>query len=283
MIDSGQLRSLVMELVRNASEAAARKGKSESEVLIHAHQVGDSLALRVENSFLFSELEETIKADALASLFQPFIRGKSITPASSGLGLPVAWAIVERFGGTIELRVSKSETAEEGTFEVLVSLPTSAPKTLGTGESESKGSISDSSSKNEEASSEPASFSMVIVEDEASVAGAIEKIVGFYLKGRAQANIKIFSGLDACDYIIEEEPDLILCDFNLRNGNAESLATKLNEKPELLKKLFIMSGNLEAPAVKKFTKSFSCPLLKKPFDAEDLTGIVDSCLRKASS
>ncbi|MHB1418602.1 MAG: two-component system sensor histidine kinase NtrB [Bacillota bacterium] len=88
MADSGQIMQVVLNLVRNAIEAAGEQGKIQ-------------LNLRnLNNRFLFEVKDNGpgLSPEIFQKIFEPFFTTKE---RGTGLGLPVSQAIVHNHGGTI--------------------------------------------------------------------------------------------------------------------------------------------------------------------------------------
>lgn len=106
--DAARLRQVVSNLVANAIEHGSERGPVE----LKAADRGDEVALAVRND------GEPIPAEALPTLFDPFVRPASNKRRGIGLGLYIARGIAIAHGGS--LTVTSSE--HEGTV-FTVSLP----------------------------------------------------------------------------------------------------------------------------------------------------------------
>jgi len=98
LIDSSQLRQCLINLVRNASEAVASKGRGK--VTLRTKRAGDHVIIEVEDDGI------GIAADVLPKLFDPFFSTKE---GGSGLGLALTQQIVKDHGGdlTVDSTVGK--------------------------------------------------------------------------------------------------------------------------------------------------------------------------------
>ena len=108
LIDTENLRSVFMNLIRNAQEAMPGGGELR-------------ITRRSEEGMVLVDVEDTgpgIAPDELQSIFEPFYTTKA---AGTGLGLPYAQQIVHQHGGT--LRCTSEQ--EKGT-RFTVSLPVAA-------------------------------------------------------------------------------------------------------------------------------------------------------------
>jgi signal transduction histidine kinase len=97
----------------NAVDAISSQGGAGGSVSIRASAAGDWLYLSVTND------GPPIAKDVLPHLFEPFFSTKQAT-SGVGLGLAVAYGIVKRHGGDIQV-----ETGPQTTFHVI--LPVGEP------------------------------------------------------------------------------------------------------------------------------------------------------------
>jgi len=101
--DGEQLYRVLSNLVRNARQAMAAKGR-EGEIRISAHEDAEAWWL------LVSDTGPGLPQKARDHLFEPFQGGA--TKGGSGLGLAIASELVRGHGGTLELRNSGPEGTE---------------------------------------------------------------------------------------------------------------------------------------------------------------------------
>ncbi len=90
--DFGQLRQACVNVVMNACEAMARGGR----LVVETRTLADGKA-----ELSFEDTGPGIPPDQLSKIFDPFFTTKE---KGTGLGLSVVYGIVERHGGTIDLR-----------------------------------------------------------------------------------------------------------------------------------------------------------------------------------
>ncbi|MBL0215242.1 MAG: HAMP domain-containing protein [Myxococcales bacterium] len=91
-IDAGQIRQCLINLVRNAADAVAVKGKGW--VILRTRPDGDRVIIEVEDSGV------GIPSDVLPRLFDPFFSTKD---GGNGLGLALTQQIVRDHGGDVEV------------------------------------------------------------------------------------------------------------------------------------------------------------------------------------
>ncbi|MFN6963445.1 MAG: sensor histidine kinase [Pyrinomonadaceae bacterium] len=90
----GQLNQLWMNLLSNAAEAL---GGDPGEVVITTRQKGGEIVVEIRDT------GEGIAAEHLGSVFDPFFTTKPVGEGT-GLGLSISFGIVQRHGGTIDVR-----------------------------------------------------------------------------------------------------------------------------------------------------------------------------------
>ena len=127
-VDASRMKLAIVELVRNACEAAtaqvsirvsADKGAEQSELFPSTGtRDGDWLKIEVMDDGAGIRTSEAVR------IYEPFYSTKKMTQAA-GLGLAVALGCAQQFGGTLQHRSRKSAT----TFAM--SLPARAPQQLG--------------------------------------------------------------------------------------------------------------------------------------------------------
>ena len=127
-VDASRMKLAIVELVRNACEAAtakvlirvsANRGAEQPELFPGAGGTRDGDWLNIE----VKDDGAGIRTSESARIYEPFYSTKKATHAS-GLGLAVALGCAQQFGGTLQHRSKKGGT----TFEM--SLPASAPQQL---------------------------------------------------------------------------------------------------------------------------------------------------------
>lgn len=111
--DAGQIEQLLLAIVMNAIEAMPREGN----LTVATRARGDAIELRIEDDGV------GIPPDLLPRLFEPFTTTKE-EGKGVGLGLAISRAIVERHGGTIDVR---SEVGRGTTF--IITLPCNRSET----------------------------------------------------------------------------------------------------------------------------------------------------------
>ena len=93
-IDAGKFREVLINLLKNAVEAA----DSNSTINVSVTKAIDSKNMNPTIDISITNEGDTIPEDELVTIFQPFVTSKS---AGTGLGLPICQQIIEQHNGTL--------------------------------------------------------------------------------------------------------------------------------------------------------------------------------------
>ncbi len=116
---AGELRQLILNLIGNALDAIGRGGKLKIRVTnTHEHRNGSRPGIRLT----IADTGTGIRPEIRKTLFEPFVSTKGDT--GTGLGLWVSSEIVERHGGTIQVRSSVLAPTTGTAFSVFLPLQT---------------------------------------------------------------------------------------------------------------------------------------------------------------
>ena len=127
-VDSSRMKLAILELVRNACEAAAARvtvrvsaneGAVQPELFPTSDESRNGQWLKIE----IMDDGNGVPVSQAGRIFEPFYSTKKKNQAS-GLGLAVALGCAQQFGGTVEHRGCKGETIFE------ISLPAHMPQRL---------------------------------------------------------------------------------------------------------------------------------------------------------
>ncbi len=97
--DPGRLHQLLMVLMDNA----LRYSPGDAPIRVDAGRAGDAVRVSVRDSGI------GIPAEDLPHIFDRFVRGSNALPGGTGLGLPVAKAIAEAHGGSLDIDSREGE------------------------------------------------------------------------------------------------------------------------------------------------------------------------------
>lgn len=120
---------------------------------------------------------------------------------------------------------------------------------------------------------------ILLVEDEAPVADATRKLLErlgcrVTVRATAEAALEVLDGGYA--------PDLVLSDIRMPGIGGEGLHRALREeRPELLPRIVFTSGDIVSPDLHRFLAGAGRPLLRKPYELDELRGVLLETLRGA--
>jgi len=112
--DANQIQQVLVNLLLNANDAIGENGGSIDVATNFAETAKDPEQMKA----LEIAVKDTgcgIKTDDLQKIFDPFFSTKG--PKGTGLGLAVAWGIVEKHNGKIEV---ESEVGRGTTFRIIL-------------------------------------------------------------------------------------------------------------------------------------------------------------------
>ena len=114
---AGELRQLILNLIGNALDAIGRGGTLKIRVTnTHEHRNGSRPGIRLT----IADTGTGIHPEIRKTLFEPFVSTKGDT--GTGLGLWISSEIVERHGGTIQVKSSALAQPTGTTFSVFLPL-----------------------------------------------------------------------------------------------------------------------------------------------------------------
>jgi CheY-like chemotaxis protein len=201
-----------------------------------------------------------IPAENLEKIFDPFFTTKEVGKGT-GLGLTVAYAIIQEHGGKIRLE-SRSGTGAS----FFVELPVAGGKTIG---------------------AEPVSLgrktpievvtgaSLLVVEDEAQLAAAVTESLrdaGYLVEHAAD-------GEQALERVAAQKFDLIVCDLKMPRLDGKAFFRELSTRsPQLARRVIFVTGDVAGTEAEKFLDESGCRWLAKPFRLGDLLRTVKEVL-----
>ena len=245
--DPHQLQQVLLNLIINAEQA-----------MLAAHGLG-TLVIRTwhsgEKDAVVIEVNDDgpgIPEDVRTKIFDPFFTTKDVGKGT-GLGLTVAYAIVQEHGG----RIWAGEAPNGVGASFFVELPTGdgasvrppapAPEVL--------------------AQDLPRGASMLLVEDEAALAQA----VGDGLADAGFVVDRAGDGEEALAKVNARTYDLIVCDLKMPriDGTAFYRAIAAT-KPSLARRVIFVTGDVVGTEAERFLEDTGCRWLAKPFRLADL-------------
>ncbi len=262
--DADQTLILVSECLSNAYQAV---GAFEAEEAPESPPI--TLRLSQETPFAVIEVITQQKFACpfeLSELFELFTTSWA-DDKHLGIGLSMAAGIVERAGGSIEIEERAGENGFD--FVTRIRLKTDA---------KAVDEIADviPSATTEQAPLFSKAATILIIDDEPTVASAISKIIELSARNKETLTIECLSGEDALERLKNDaEVSVILCDLNLEGMSGRHiLETIQNTRPELVSRFAFITGDASRGDTELYLRSSGRPFLSKPFEPEALISLV---------
>ena len=242
--DPHQLQQVLLNLVINAEQA-----------MLSAHGRG-TLVVRTwhdaTRETVLLELNDDgpgVPQDVQGKVFDPFFTTKDVGKGT-GLGLTVAYAIVQEHHGLIQIQ----PTPRGASFVVEL------PVTPGTRRENAPPPTKEDLQR-------LAGRRVLVVEDEAALASAVAEALtdaGFVVDRAA-------NGEEALADVRERPYDLVICDLKMpRLDGRQFYRAIAATAPELAARLIFVTGDVVGTDAERFLEESGCPWLAKPFRLGDL-------------
>jgi len=245
--DQHQVQQVLLNLVINAEQAMITSNGHGTLVVRTWHNADqETVVLEINDD------GPGIPEDLQPKIFDPFFTTKEVGKGT-GLGLTVAYAIVQEHGGRIRLE-SRPNKGASFYIEMPVTgarLPPAPPVR----------------SRVEEPSDSVVSGSILVVEDEAQLASAVVDALrdkGYLVEHASDGE----EGLAR----IELQPfDLVICDLKMPRLDGKAFYARLAAAaPALQKRVIFVTGDVAGTDAEEFLEESGCPWLAKPFRLGDL-------------
>ena len=250
--DPHQLQQVLLNLVINAEQAMLSANGRGTLVVRSWHDV--------ERESVVVEINDDgpgIAEELQPKIFDPFFTTKEVGKGT-GLGLTVAYAIVQEHGGRIRLA---SRPGAGASF--LVELPVSGEKLR---------IQTPPPQVNLEAL---AGLTVLIVEDEQALAAAVAEAltdVGFVVD-------RAGDGEQALRRVRDRAYDLVICDLKMpRVDGMKFYETLSATQPSLARRVLFVTGDVAGTDAEKFLQESGCRWLAKPFRLGDLLRVAREVL-----
>ena len=247
--DGYQVQQVLLNLIINAEQA-----------MLSAHGRG-VLVVRTwhdpQQELVVLEINDDgpgIPDELQPKIFDPFFTTKEVGKGT-GLGLTVAYAIVQEHGGRIRL---ESRPGVGASF--FVELPVAGGKTPTL-----------SPMRKPTTSTAPVGAAVLIVEDEAPLAAA----VGEALQDAGYLVEKAADGEEALMRLGRRSFDLVICDLKMPRLDGRAFHLKLAAAaPDLARRVIFVTGDIAGTDAEQFFADHGCRWLAKPFRLSDLLAVV---------
>ena len=252
--DSHQMQQVLLNLIINAEQA-----------MCSAHGRG-VLVVRTwyeaERQSVFFEINDDgpgIPEELQPKIFDPFFTTKEVGQGT-GLGLTVAYAIVQEHGGRVRL---ESRAGAGASF--YVELPSAGVKLP-----------SETAPLPRQNPPEPvAGASVLVVEDETALALAVTDC----LRDAGYAVDRAADGKEALAKIGERAFDVVVCDLKMPRLDGKAFYRQLVAKsPRTAQRVIFVTGDVAGTDAERFLEESGCRWLAKPFRLGDLLRAVSERL-----
>ena len=243
--DAHQVQQVLLNLIINAEQAMLAENGRGTLVVRSWHDVDrESIVLEINDD------GPGIKEELQPKIFDPFFTTKEVGKGT-GLGLTVAYAIVQEHGGRIRLA---SNTGAGASF--YVELP-----------------VSGTPLKRPSIPPQKADFAalagsvVLVVEDEPALAAAVSEAftdAGFVVD-------RAGDGEEALRRVGAKSYDLIVCDLKMPKIDGMRFYQKLAEiDPDAARRVMFVTGDVAGTEAERFLQESGCRWLAKPFRLGDL-------------
>ena len=251
--DAHQIQQVLLNLIINAEQAmVSENGRGLLTVRTWHDADRDAVVLEV------SDDGPGISADLRGKIFDPFFTTKEVGQGT-GLGLTVAYAIVQEHGGQIRV----DERPQGASF--LVDLPVSGMRTAAI---PARGRTAPSMEAVKGAS-------ILLVEDERALAVAVSEAL-------TDAGLKVeyaSDGEEALARVRQNQYDAVICDLKMPRVDGMMLYRAMAAAtPALARRVIFVTGDVAGTDAERFLDDTGCRWLAKPFRLGDLLRAVRDTL-----
>jgi PAS domain S-box-containing protein len=251
--DAHQIQQVLLNLVINAEQAmVSANGRGSLVVRTFHDPERDAVVLDVTDD------GPGISADMHGKIFDPFFTTKEVGQGT-GLGLTVAYAIVQEHGG----RIRVEERSQGASF--LVELPVSdvgltrkTPRAQGTPSMKAVQGAT-----------------VLLVEDERALAAAVSEAL-------TDAGLKVDhagDGEEALARVRQKNYDAVVCDLKMPRVDGMMLYRAMAAAtPALARRVIFVTGDVAGTDAERFLEETGCRWLAKPFRLGDLLRAVRDTL-----
>jgi nitrogen-specific signal transduction histidine kinase/CheY-like chemotaxis protein len=243
--DAHQVQQVLLNLVINA-EQAMLSAHGRGTIVVRTWHERDSGLVILE----INDDGPGVPDDVQPKIFDPFFTTKEVGKGT-GLGLTVAYAIVQEHGGRVRVESKEGRGAsffvefpiKVGRVREPAPVPTDPPfETL-------------------------AGARVLVVEDEPALAAAVSEALadaGFVVD-RAGDGVEALARTGECSY------DLVICDLKMPRLDGMSFYRAIADtRPELSRRVIFVTGDVAGTEAERFLADTGCRWLAKPFRLGDL-------------
>jgi len=260
--DAHQIKQVLLNLLINAEQAMlSAHGRGTLLVRTHHDKDRDSVVLEVTDD------GPGVPIEVESKIFDPFFTTKEVG-TGTGLGLSVAYAIVQEHGGRIRLRsaalAGAAATVASGGASFVVELPVSLPQGANRG-AQARPSSMDSVTGSR----------ILLVEDERALAAAVAEAL-------TDAGLKVDhagDGEEAFARVRQGTYDAVICDLKMPRVDGMMLYRAIAAAtPTLARRVIFVTGDVAGTDAERFLEESGCRWLAKPFRLADLLAALRAVL-----
>jgi CheY-like chemotaxis protein len=262
-VDPGQLEQALLNLAVNSRDAMPSGGvlKMSTRAVTIRERISVERGVLVPGEYVAISVEDSgggMSAEVRSRIFEPFFTTKPIG-SGTGLGLAMVLSVVQQAGGQIRV----DSTPNIGTTITLY-FPAAA--------------ISDKQRSHRPAAAlMRGSGRILVVDDEEGVRTVLQRLLsrmGYEVEAVGDANTAL-----AMLSVRPMRFDLVLSDILMPAMNGLELATELIEA-KIPVAIVLMTGFADGATVREATETFKLPVLKKPFEVDQLATVLEDALAR---
>jgi signal transduction histidine kinase/CheY-like chemotaxis protein len=250
--DGHQIQQVLLNLVINAEQAMLSANGRGIIVMRTWHDIHDECVILEIN-----DDGPGVPEELQPKIFDPFFTTKEIGKGT-GLGLTVAYAIVQEHGGRIRLESRPSGAS------FYVELPVTGAKLPPAPASRAHAGTAAGVTRTVPSL---VGASILVVEDETALASAVTEA----LKDAGYVVDHAADGEEAITKIKVQSFDLVICDLKMPRLDGQSFYRMLSSAvPSLAKRVIFVTGDVAESDAEAFLEESGCRWLAKPFRLGDL-------------
>lgn len=256
MLDFHQMEQVFLNLFNNAEHAMTAPGSGGGELRISTSLSGGRIRIAIQDT------GHGMSQDTLRRIFDPFFTTKD-EAKGTGLGLSVSYGIIKEHGGTIEVQ---SQIGRGATF--VITLPiTGEPASLEAGAEGDEAALqSNGPGKGQR---------VLVVDDEPTI---LDLLIVLLEQSGFQVDTAS-NGEEACRKALKGDYDLILSDIKMPRVDGIEFYRRLRaQRPEMIRNLVFMSGDLLGKETAEFLEREKVPNLPKPLEIPVLMKAIEDAL-----